>query len=87
MGSIFTLDNPEDFYISPYPVHPIQLRAYWLGHHAPVFQPEDRQQQSVILISALDYGGWRDYIDTANHPSDQPITVEEIAIVLPEFAP
>jgi hypothetical protein len=76
MSSIYTLEKPEDFYISQYAVHKVQLRAYWFGEHEPVLQASDLRQQSLILIGGLKYAGLRDYIEDPSNQVTLAVDVE-----------
>jgi polar amino acid transport system substrate-binding protein len=62
-GAMEALDNPDDFYISRTAMQKIDLRFYWLGEKKPVTGAADLQDESVILITAFQYGGLRDFIE------------------------
>jgi hypothetical protein len=77
ISPLSSLDNPDNFYISPVVVAKIDLRVYWIGNQKAVTQAQDLNLQSVILISSFNYSGLRNYVENSDNNVTVAVNVED----------
>ena len=68
--------NQQHHLISQFPVAHLTLNVYWIGNKSPINKISELQGASVILITALQYGNGREYLENKANNISIAINVE-----------